>query len=66
MLKYLGITAGKGSFAAVYQAGITKIKKELAVNMSIKVMIKGFVSELISEINNSFVSSFKETIFKWD
>lgn len=34
--------------------------------MSIKVMLKGIVSEFIGELNNSFVSSFKESILKWD
>ncbi len=45
------ITTGRNSMSAVYQSGLSKIRNKTASSMSLKVLGKGFVSSLVSDVS---------------
>ena len=49
-VKVPGITSGHNSINAVFKSGLTKLGNKTASRMSIKVMVKGIVSSLVSDL----------------
>ena len=45
------ITTGRNSMSAVYKSGLSKIRNKTASSMSLKVLGKGFVSSLVSDVS---------------
>ncbi len=42
-----GLTAGRNSYAAVYKSGLTKLRNGTVSRMSLNVMVKGLVSNIV-------------------
>lgn len=58
-VKVSGITSGRNSMAAVYQAGLTKLGNRTATKMSFKVMTKGTISGIVSDLPVDGIMSIK-------
>lgn len=62
-LKIPKITKGRGSYAAVFKAGITKIQRGIAKRMSLKVVAKGVASSLLGGAIATFVSGITSELY---
>lgn len=63
LIKAPGITTGQGNASAVYRAGLTKIRKGIAKNMSSKVVAKGLISSFTSGLAMDIYYGLKQTVY---
>ena len=59
-----GLTIGRNSFMAVFKSGLTKLSKEIASKMSIKVILKGIVA-FIAIKNFGLVAGIFSSSLSW-
>ncbi len=67
LIRVKGITAGRNSYSAVFASGLTKIRNGFAKKMSLKVLGKGIVSEIVKDIlPNALSIAAEKTKDNWD
>lgn len=54
-LKVKGVNSGRNSYSAVYKSGLTKIRNGTASKMSLKVLGKGTVAEMLDSLDLNFL-----------
>lgn len=64
LFKIKGITSGRNSFSAVFASGLTKLRNGVAHRMSLKVLGKGVISELIKDILPNTFSTLADRFFE--
>ena len=63
--KIAGATTGRNSFLAIFKSGISKLVRQNATRMSLKVLIKGFVAIVALKSTGTLLSGVSSGIIDW-